>query len=46
MDRIEELERRVRIIEMALSQAKLLPEPAPTVNQVPHTRPAEPTKAA
>jgi hypothetical protein len=46
MDRIEALEARVRIIEMALSQAKLLPEPAPAVNQIPHTRPAEPTKPA
>jgi hypothetical protein len=43
MDRIEELERRVALIEMALKQARMMPEPAPRVVHKPNTQAAPPT---
>jgi hypothetical protein len=40
MERIDELDHRLRIIEDALRHAHLLPEPAPTIVPRPNTAPA------
>jgi hypothetical protein len=43
---IDELERRLAIIELALRQAHLMPEPAPVIVPKPNTMPAPPDKTA
>jgi hypothetical protein len=46
VDRIDELEKRIAIIEMALRQARMMPEPAPVIVHTANTLPAPPTKTA